>query len=87
MSFNDSLRSADTDDDMKSRSKFICSLPNIDSLNLPNFMHKYNGKPALIKKCGNIFSRGHYVEMDVNVYKFDLLCKTAWRAVSVRENR
>jgi len=63
------------------RFKAMSFIDNINELKFPSFltgtMNKFNGKPVIIFKTGAFFREGHVYEVDVDVFQFPVLARTA----------
>ena len=62
--------------ELKERLKLLSKVENLKDLGSAfGFASKYNGKPALITKSGNISQGEDYIEMGVNAFRFAYLTK------------
>lgn len=77
-------RLAPTSDSVRGRFKAIAYVDNMDSFDFPSFITSYNAKPALITKTGNIIRGPNYMEMDINVHKFNSLSRKGLSILLVR---
>jgi len=59
----------------RGRFKAMALAQNIASLAIPKVVHKFNGKPVLIKKTGTPIRGPDWLEYDINVHGFSLLAK------------
>lgn len=57
--------------------KAMACCENPQDINVPDLLHKYNGKPALITKSGYIIKdpAGEWMEIGIDVRKFNPLCR------------
>ncbi|CAM9347104.1 unnamed protein product [Pylaiella littoralis] len=63
------------DDDFHGRFKCIAVIANSESLGLPSFVTKYNGKPVLINRSGHWVKGENYIENTINVHRFSFIAK------------
>ncbi|CAM9381701.1 unnamed protein product [Ectocarpus sp. 4 AP-2014] len=63
------------DDDFQGRFKCIAVIANSESLGLPSFITKYNGKPVLINRSGHWVKGENYIENTINVHRFSFIAK------------
>ena len=52
--FNEYCRRAPTDPSFQSRFKVVANAQNLKEIGMPTWIAKYNGKPVLIKRAGEI---------------------------------
>src|SRR3546814_16500284 len=69
--FSEYCRLAPTSDTVRGRFKAIAYVDNMSEFGFPSFITSYNSKPALITKTGVLFRGENYMEMDINVHKFN----------------
>ena len=64
-------------DDMKWRGRFklICKCLNLDDFGIPAAISQYNGKPILIRKTGTVTRNSEYIQMRIDIFKFDIFAK------------
>ncbi|CAM9642515.1 unnamed protein product [Laminaria digitata] len=69
------------EDDFHGRFKCIAVIANSESLGLPGFVTKYNGKPVLINRSGNWVKGESYIENTINVHRFSFIAKKSLHAL------
>eukprot|EP00752_Nemacystus_decipiens_P017569 g15744.t1 len=69
------------DDDFHGRFKCIAVIANSESLGLPSFVTKYNGKPVLINRSGHWVKGENYIENTINVHRFSFIAKKSLHAL------
>lgn len=76
----------DANPDSKYRGKFkvIVNCDNINDFGLPSFITGYNAKPVLIRNTGTLIRGDRYIEMDINVHRFNSLAKKGLQALMSR---
>ncbi|CAN0143548.1 unnamed protein product [Scytosiphon promiscuus] len=75
------------DDDFHGRFKCIAVIANSESLGLPSFVTKYNGKPVLINRSGHWVKGENYIENTINVHRFSFIAKKSLHALKVGRER
>eukprot|EP00903_Cladosiphon_okamuranus_P019625 g18047.t1 len=68
-------------DDYHGRFKCIAVIANSESLGLPSFVTKYNGKPVLINRSGHWVKGDNYIENTINVHRFSFFAKKSLHAL------
>eukprot|EP00638_Chattonella_subsalsa_P005162 CAMPEP_0117750820 /NCGR_PEP_ID=MMETSP0947-20121206/10607_1 /TAXON_ID=44440 /ORGANISM="Chattonella subsalsa, Strain CCMP2191" /LENGTH=418 /DNA_ID=CAMNT_0005569083 /DNA_START=147 /DNA_END=1406 /DNA_ORIENTATION=- len=66
---------AEEDFDYRARFKAMAMIDNMDDLELPSLVQRYNGKPALITYSGTLSRGDDFLEMDINVHKFAYIAR------------
>ena len=72
-----------TDEKIKSQFKAIGTAINIRSLEIPgsSLVEKFNSKPVMIYKTGQLSSGPDYLEMDMNIHDFPLIARSGLYAI------
>mmetsp|Transcript_17637 Transcript_17637/g.23538 ORF Transcript_17637/g.23538 Transcript_17637/m.23538 type:complete len:371 (-) Transcript_17637:351-1463(-) len=73
--FAEWCRVSDTDPDFKGRFKAIGMVEDIESLGIPGFITKFNGKPALISKSGTFSRHENYIELSTNIHMWQYIAR------------
>lgn len=66
------------------RFKVLAQVRNIDDVSIPSFAKRYNGKPALIRKTGQLYRCGpskSYLNMDINVHAFGYMARSGLQSI------
>lgn len=73
--FAEYCKKAPEDPAFRARFKAMAYVDNLDQMGFPSFITKYNAKPVLIRKTGNLIRGPNYLEMDINVHSFAAMAK------------
>jgi hypothetical protein len=84
--FSEYCRLGPTSDTVRGRFKAIAYVDNMADFDFPSFIVSYNAKPALITKTGTLVRGENYLEMDINVHKFNALSRKGLAILLVRLN-
>jgi len=66
--------------------KVIALADNLEELGVPRMLHRYNGKPVLIRKSGEMHVGEGYVEIDLHVSRFNYISQSSLHSFAVAKS-